>query len=77
MPESTSPKYAPPDPVEAILLQFGGLRGELRTQILRLPAPDPFRKALTEMDRALSKVETDLVNTARKVSPLNFLPRLR
>lgn len=74
MPESQYPRHVPPDPVEQVLLQFGGLRGSMTEQIIRLPAPDPFRKALLEMDQTLSRIEDELVNTARAVSPLNYLP---
>lgn len=65
------------DPVEQVLLQFGGLRATIQNQLNTLPAPDPFRKALGEIDRQLSKVEGDLVSTARKVSPLKTLDPLR
>ena len=61
------------DPVEQVLLQFCSIRATIQTQLNTLPGPDPFRIALSQMDRHLSKVEEHLVSIAQKVSPLKTL----
>jgi hypothetical protein len=64
------------DPVEEILAQFGRMRAQVQNEINRLPGPEPLRNAFRQMDSILSKTETKMVATARKVSPLNNLGRL-
>ena len=48
------------DPIETVLSDLGKMRGRAYNDLLRLPAPSPFKGALQNIDGLLSQVETDI-----------------
>ncbi len=48
------------DPVQRVLLDLSKMRGSAYTEMLRLPAPDPFKEILKEVDNILSQTETKI-----------------
>jgi len=48
------------DPIEAVLEDLGRLRGRLHTEMVRLPAPDPFKQILSEVDQIFSQTEDSI-----------------
>ena len=51
------------DPLQRVLLDLSKMRGKAYNDMLRLPAPDPFKEILTEVDRILSQTE-DMIRGA-------------
>ncbi len=48
------------DPVEKVLLDLGVARAAAHTELLRLPAPSPFKRALEDVDKLLGRLEDDV-----------------
>ena len=48
------------NPIEQVLRDLGMVRGEAYTAMLRLPAPDPLKTVLQQVDGLLGKLETDI-----------------
>jgi len=45
------------DPVQRVLLDLGKMRGAVFNDMMKLPAPDPFKEILLEIDQILSQTE--------------------
>jgi len=45
------------DPVQRVLLDLGKMRAAAFNEALKLPAPDPFKEILLEVDQILSQTE--------------------
>ncbi len=48
------------NPIDTVLSDLGKMRGRAYNDLLRLPAPSPFKGALEEVDQLLSRLETDI-----------------
>lgn len=57
-------RLEPLDPLEKVLRDLGKMRGSAANDLLRLPVPSPFKRALEDVDRILGGVEDD-INRAR------------
>lgn len=55
------------DPIQQLLTDLGKLRGQVNTQLLQLPAPDPMKDALRQADSILSKTESDIRGAAHRI----------
>lgn len=51
------------DPIDRVLEDLGRMRGKAFTEMVRLPAPDPFKKILREVDTILSRTETEILQS--------------
>jgi len=49
-----------PDPIDNFLEDLGRARGRVRTDLARLPGSDPLLTLLKEVDRIISRTETDI-----------------
>lgn len=49
-----------PDPVGKVVRDLAMVRGEARTALIRLPATDPLRPILDQVDKILGGVETNI-----------------
>jgi len=58
-----------PDPIDNFLTDLGRLRAKVHTELLKLPAPTPARKALETFDRDLSRAEAEMTKAVRAISP--------
>ncbi|MBA7681690.1 hypothetical protein ES703_90030 [subsurface metagenome] len=56
------------DPIQRVLLDLSKMRGDAFNEMLRLPAPDPFKEVLREVDQILSQTEDHI--KAAKVTVL-------
>lgn len=56
------------DPIDSVLEDLGRMRGKAYTEMVRLPAPDPFKKVLQEVDTILSKTETEIRHSRARLS---------
>ena len=48
------------DPLQRVLLDLSQMRGRAYNDMLRLPAPDPFKEILKEVDRILGQTEVKI-----------------
>lgn len=48
------------DPIQKVLEDLGKFRGQVNTQLMRLPVPDPARDTLQRVDRGLSELERNI-----------------
>jgi hypothetical protein len=48
------------NPLQQMLEDIGKFRGQINTQLLRTPAPDPARKTLQSVDHRMSKLESEI-----------------
>lgn len=48
------------DPIEKVLLDLGKMRGSAYTDLLRLPAPSPFKRGLEDVDKLLGRLEDNI-----------------
>ena len=62
------------DPIETVLSDLGKMRGRAYNDLLRLPAPSPFKGALQEVDGLLSRLESD-IERVRAAIPLPSVTR--
>ena len=53
-------RLEPLDPLEKVLRDLGQMRGSAANELLRLPLPSPFKRALEDVDRILGGVEGDI-----------------
>lgn len=53
-------RLEPLDPIEKVLADLGKMRGSAANDLLRLPLPSPFKRALEDVDRILEGVEDDI-----------------
>ena len=60
-------------PLDQIFTDLGKLRAKVHTQLLRLPAPDPARKALENFDRELGRAEAEMTRVVRTISPTTLI----
>ena len=58
-----------PDPIDNFLTDLGRLRAKVHTELLKLPAPTPARKALETFDRDLSRAEAEITRAVKAISP--------
>lgn len=49
----------PKDTFRKLLVDVGQFRGDITTELLRLPAPDPARKTLEDLDNRMAKAERE------------------
>lgn len=56
------------DPIQRLLLDLGKMRGAAFDEMQRLPAPDPFKEILREVDQIFSQTEDHI--KAAKVTVL-------
>lgn len=62
------------DPIEQVLRDLSQMRGRAHNDLLRLPAPSPFKRGLQEVDRILGGVEDDIRRVhAGTTSPIRVL----
>ncbi len=54
-------------PIGRILRELGNLRGAAYTDLLRLPATDPMKKVLTDIDQIFSRTEEDIIKASAGV----------
>lgn len=55
-----SARLEPLNPIEKVLRDLAQMRGTLTTDLLRLPAPDPFKSGLGDVDKLLERLEDDI-----------------
>jgi len=53
-------RLEPFNPIEKVLRDLAQMRGALTTDLLRLPAPSPFKRGLGDVDKLLSRLEDDI-----------------
>lgn len=49
-----------PDPIGKVVRDLGMVRGEARTAFIKLPATDPLRPVLDQIDKILGGAETNI-----------------
>ena len=54
-------------PVGRIINDLGKLRGSAYSDLMKLPATDPMKKVLTEIDQILSRTETEIIKASTGV----------
>ena len=57
-----------PDPVGRVIRDIGMVRGEARTAFLRLPATDPLRSVLDQVDKILAGAETNITKSTQRMT---------
>jgi len=57
-----------PDPIGRVFRDLGMLRGEAYTAFLRLPATDPLRPILEQVDKILGETETNITQATQKLT---------
>ena len=62
------------DPIETVLSDLGKMRGRAYNDLLRLPAPSPFKNALQNIDGLLDRLEVDIRRVQAAV-PVPSVPR--
>jgi len=60
-----------PDPVGKVVRDLSMVRGEARTAFLRLPATDPLRSVLDQLDKILGDAETNITRATQKAVETN------
>jgi len=57
-----------PDPIGRVFRDLGMVRGEAHTAFLRLPATDPLRPLLQQVDKILGETETNITKATQKLT---------
>ncbi len=57
-----------PDPIGRVVRDLGMVRGEARTAFLRLPATDPLRPLLDQVDKILGDAEANITKATKQAT---------
>ena len=57
-----------PDPIGKVFRDLGKMRGEAYNTFLRLPATDPLRPILKQVDKILGETETNITKASQTLN---------
>ncbi|KKL10130.1 hypothetical protein LCGC14_2558930 [marine sediment metagenome] len=63
-------------PIGRILRELGNLRAAAYNDLIKLPATDPMKKVLTDIDQIFSRTEEEIIKASAGVVRRRLWPRV-